>query len=347
MTPQQVAPQPQPPEQRAALQEAPKKTTKKAAPKKTTEVQPITMDTERYNKFIYRLRLCDDAIKQQWGELKRSGTDTEKNYFMEQVMLVKKGVPPASLKKRTVLSHVETSGEEGSWMSWHKAKEQEGEAKLLEMIRCGSVKSKKDPRLPPDSQIGWPQHLLIALAESTWSSKRAKRDEDELEEGSNSDPECATAAVDAFKDKSQHYGAAAQSSQPVTKQEPTPAPLRGDDDGGAHVATEAEKTCIACVRKAHSAWDRAARDHKSVCDRSKINDNTKGSKIESELEALQEIGKEIDATLQRYENKFLMGEPLTGDDISDAATQCHRMTDLLKKGSKLSSALKSWFRLQA
>ena len=65
------------------------------------------------------------------------------------------------------------------------------------------------------------------------------------------------------------------------------------------------------------------------------------------MEALQEIGKEIDATLQRYENKFLMGEPLTGDDISDAATQCHRMTDLLKKGSKLSSALKSWFRLQA
>ena len=163
----------------------------KSACKEEPEAQNLTTDDGRYNKFIYRLNACKDAeLKAKWAELRKSGDQNAIDEFMEDVMKIKKGVLPQSLQrfKRTIHSHETMDGEEGKWVSWKKASEQEGEAKLLEMVRPGGVKSKRDPRLPKDSAIKWPETLLVALGEQVWSDKRVKRDDDErMEELSDVD----------------------------------------------------------------------------------------------------------------------------------------------------------------
>ena len=110
-------------------------------------------------------------------------------------------------------------------------------------------------------------------------------------------------------------------------------------------ATEACKKAISVVRKTHSTWDRMSRDWKSAIAKSSKNSNTCGSKIEKSLEATLQECVGCDDRLQQLEQLYLEAGSLEPDEIDASAEIVTKMDEGIKAGSKLATALKSWFKL--
>ena len=79
---------------------------------------------------------------------------------------------------------------------------------------------------------------------------------------------------------------------------------------------------------------------------SEANDNSKGCKIESDLQGLVESLKESDATILAFEMRCTSdGSNVTTTEIEQAAKTTQEMEDGIKAGRKKLSALKSLWKL--
>ena len=85
---------------------------------------------------------------------------------------------------------------------------------------------------------------------------------------------------------------------------------------------EAAKFAIKQPRKAHSRWDRQGREFKSTVEKSKVNENTQGSKIERELDGLIATCTQNDNELREIEQKWLVKGKLTTSEIEKVAQLC-------------------------
>ena len=63
---------------------------------------------------------------------------------------------------------LERDGEAGEWQTFQKAANQDGEKVILEYLKVGSMRSRKNPKLAADTTIPWPWNLEVAYVKETW-----------------------------------------------------------------------------------------------------------------------------------------------------------------------------------
>ena len=75
-------------------------------------------------------------------------------------------------KLRTIVSEDE-SGTQGSWEPWAVASVREGGEELLkEMVTAGTVIARRNPKLPPSSQIPYPLNMEVKVVKEVFSKKQ-------------------------------------------------------------------------------------------------------------------------------------------------------------------------------
>ena len=117
----------------------------------------LSKDKALYNKFNFRLRQCEDSVKEIWKKKGNLEPEQVESFIAVVLESAKGNVDKSQFEEWEILGEVEEHGTEGSWMSWEAAAKQEGEEALLEMVRAGTVASRPHPKLPPESSIQWPQ----------------------------------------------------------------------------------------------------------------------------------------------------------------------------------------------
>ena len=103
--------------------------------------------------------------------------------------------------------------------------------------------------------------------------------------------------------------------------------------------------CITNLRKSHSLWDRAKREWQGVIRKSAQCENTKGTKIETDLRNLVTTCDEVDASCMGVENTCLASGSLSDGQIAEAAVFSASLVEAMKDGSKKASALKPLFKV--
>ena len=68
-------------------------------------------------------------------------------------------------------------GEEGGWIPWKEAADKEGEECLLEMVKGGTVTTRRHVKLPLNSNIPWPRNQQVKYEREVWSRKRKTEDQ--------------------------------------------------------------------------------------------------------------------------------------------------------------------------
>eukprot|EP00959_Pyramimonas_sp_CCMP1952_P303879 6359409-Pyramimonas_sp.AAC.1 len=116
----------------------------------------VSEDKRRYNALNYRLRKLPKAYAEEYRQLSRDGPKDKLEDFVEAVLREKPGsVPDGVVLTRSIVNENEQK-QAGSWISWMEACTKEDEVALLEMVKANTVKSRPNPKLPPDTSIKWP-----------------------------------------------------------------------------------------------------------------------------------------------------------------------------------------------
>ena len=108
---------------------------------------------------------------------------------------------------------------------------------------------------------------------------------------------------------------------------------------------EATKNGVAQVRKAHNAWDKATRDMSATALSSMDTELTQGSKFEKDMFSTIVLGNVIDEKLVKLETKFIQGLRYTQDELNDIASATESLKGYIKTGTRLTQALKAWFKV--
>ena len=258
-------------------------------------------------------------------------------------------VPLDFINECKTLTEEDEEGTDGAWVSWKVASEKEGGDDVLqEMVSAGTVRARKNPKLPKDSKIPYPRNMQIAFVQEVWSSrKRIKK----------------TTSTNAKSDKNKNEFDAefarqnkAQGSHPIQ-------PIVGEDGGQQLSAQHAkpedpdekkkkagerparDKVTVAGVRKAHNSCDREMRLVMAVLSNSKKNRRTRESQIETEVAEWLDAAKNMDDGLVALEQQFLQGVDYSDEDIEASITKSKAVVDFLKLGKKKTDALKQLLAL--
>ena len=105
------------------------------------------------------------------------------------------------------------------------------------------------------------------------------------------------------------------------------------------------KTCLAALRRAHALWDKTSREWRGTKAKSTLHANTCGSKFETDLESLVGKGKGLDEKAMEAMDKHNSGTSLTDREITATAKRCTEISDLIKAGNKVQSALNQWMNM--
>ena len=112
------------------------------------------------------------------------------------------------------------------------------------------------------------------------------------------------------------------------------------------VSEEALRIALTAVRKIHSTWDRLEREANLILADSKVNENTRGDKIEGLLESRLEEGKKFDQLILQQEAQFAKGAKKVGEEaITFSAETVTQFDAIIKDIRKKQAALKNLFEL--
>ena len=132
----------------------------------------LTQENQLHNKFNYRLR-CTPNAKEVWAEVQKGPSQSEQKDFVDFIMNHPAGTAPqqrmASFKKKTVVTDVKEEGIEGEWESYRAAITRDGQDVIDEKLTFGSMIKRRDPDLPPTSQVKEPWCWQVARKREGWS----------------------------------------------------------------------------------------------------------------------------------------------------------------------------------
>ncbi|CAK0830166.1 unnamed protein product, partial [Prorocentrum cordatum] len=309
----------------------------------------LYQDKATYNKFYYRAKAVPE-IKEMWeNEIKTTMSEADQREWVSSIISTKAGVPPdCVVQRRKELIQTQEEIKAGAWMTFHGAASKDGEVAVKEMLRFGALKSRPNSKLPPDAELKWPCTLEVARAVEKWSdattAKKSERVDDH--EGWNQDEmEEFSKATKRLSAKVKDATIAASSSGAATPGGAAPQANDGTGGQGAPPPAERDKVCVTNAKKSHTLWDRTRREWHALCVRSKSCENTRGCKIESDLETLLKELDALDQDIMGVETKFLSATALTDDDITTTANNVQQLVDKIKIGNKKATALKPWFKL--
>ena len=204
---------------------------------------------------------------------------------------------------------------------------------------------RRNPKLAVTSKIEYPRDQQVKYIVEVWTAKKRKEDttgEKRAQQHENSDD--AAAAAEEFEKAFQNH-TNISTAEPARNNDKTEKPSTSEV-ASTPTSTERDKVIVKNVRQAHSAWDRAERDFKSMVERSENHENTRGCKFESDLKGHVEAGKKLDQDVVAFELKFLGGHGYTKEDVPKAAALCKRLDAEIKAGQKKVIALKPWFAIK-
>ena len=160
------------------------------APTAAPELAPHTARTGTHstalskaekNKFTYKLKFADAAIKDKWLDISKMPNTPDKpllkREFQDEIL--------ASVGKTfdsTYFQHIreqwtETKeGEEGAWVSYAKFISIDGEAVAQDRIKRGTVLMRRHKGLSEDSEIKFPYNQQFRVSEDTFSNMTINKD---------------------------------------------------------------------------------------------------------------------------------------------------------------------------
>lgn len=307
----------------------------------------VSADKKRYNKFSYRLRACSSEVKDYYKELVKNKEEDEIQDFINDLIDMGPNLPADYIsRKRTIIDEKE-SDHSDEWMAWKKAEEIEGRECLKEMVEANTVPSMRNPKLPADTKIPWPDHLIVKLSRKVEHKRLRTSDTKEMAEHVSIDPHKHESFV------KEHMQASIGISSNIGI-----SPIESVSDSGASGATlplprgenkpdldPKVKAVVAGIRKAHSAWDKACREFEALVRKSSEHPNTKGCKFEKDLKELVTKGQDMDKVLVGLEQTFLTSQKLDDEQIKQATEQAATLHSKIKEGNKKAAALRPWFKL--
>ena len=211
--------------------------------------------------------------------------------------------------------------------------------------------------MPKGSKIPYPMNLQVYYVEEKIRKTDATKDETTLQESSSVDAEKHEGWLKEFHTAKMELKPSRSSAGPEragkisnagdTASTLNEAPSEGNQSTtqGTHAYDEKTKIAIKHLRKNVNAGDRFKRELEQTIALSNKNENTKGSKIELELESIM---KTIGATTERLSAmEQIYRTPSNFNDVQ--LKEIAVLVDELKKDTKLAKekdkGLKSWFKL--
>ena len=295
-----------------------------------------------YNKFIYRVRQ-DPTMMSQWTTLRTTGSAKEAEDYIKEKMRGLEDVQETVETSRVVESEDEEA-EQGSWISYRKAMEEEGKEELDEMIRLKTVTTRVNKKLI-GSAIEYPFNLQVKhVVESTLKRRkktnRTSRNyvDADLAEGEAAHILATAEASAAFEAGAENSGRTGP-GHPETKQEAREEAARNKEE------EEKGKEAIASIRKGHSAWDRTKRDFNGTLKLSEACDMTANTLTEKKLTDLIATGDADDKILVGYETTYVTKGCLGTSEMVDAAAIATRLAENMKTGKLLQVALKGLMKI--
>ena len=212
-------------------------------------------------------------------------------------------------------------GEEGGWISWSKAAEEEGRSDiLLEMFNAKTVEIRRNPKLPASSSIPFRWNQQVRFAKEVFSRKR-KRAEETRREDAGEDPETVESFAATY-DHFVHNGLNAASSTSAGSNLGAP-PGPGEDVGGPGGEGQDDGHELA---QAHTRTRQGASSRRT-------------------LVLIITSGASRDSAVQGFEQTFFEGKSFSYEEIKKAADVSNNVLKLVKEDQKKAAALRPWFKL--
>ncbi len=192
---------------------------------------------------------CAEAVQ----DLKNGpdATEADAQQFVDTVVENKAGsVTAAMLKRKRTVVEDTTSSDLGGWYPWKEIADKEGTEALLEMVSCGSVITRRQPKLPVHYKVVWPMNEQVKYETQTWSANTSTRDSHTS--STDEDDGVFSARFDGLR--------AAFHTTPRSTTRIEPPPSDNTPTGTPTDTEQRDKIALASIRKAHSAWDRSRRD---------------------------------------------------------------------------------------
>ena len=212
-------------------------------------------------------------------------------------------------------------GEEGGWISWSKAAEEEGRSDiLLEMFNAKTVEIRRNPKLPASSSIPFRWNQQVRFVKEVFSRKR-KRAEETRREDAGEDPETVESFAATY-DHFVHNGLNAASSTSAGSNLGAP-PGPGEDVGvpGGEGQDDGHELAQAHTRTRQGASSRRT------------------------LVLIITSGASRDSAVQGFEQTFFEGKSFSYEEIKKAADVSNNVLKLVKEDQKKAAALRPWFKL--
>ena len=114
-----------------------------------------------YNRFYYRLRHTDPIERANYHTIKESGTAQEAEDFISRISSGNaRSTHLESCTRDTIEDEADT------FMAWKKALDHYPEEVLIQMVRGGTIRSKRDEKIPASLAIEWPWYLKVGWREN-------------------------------------------------------------------------------------------------------------------------------------------------------------------------------------
>ena len=127
---------------------------------------------DRYNQWHYRLTHTP-GLKKQWADMQAKSVQ-EQIAFVEQICTMKSKAIKEALRCKTLVKE-KTSGLSGEWISYQAACTKDSRELVDEYLRMGTMLSKPNPRLGPNSSVKAPFNLLVAFETEVYSDLHRKQ----------------------------------------------------------------------------------------------------------------------------------------------------------------------------
>ena len=292
----------------------------------------IRADRTAYNAFMHRLRKQGQDKKCRWKDIQKFGYAMDAETFVEEIMATSKR---QSSEFNNTLNRNETLKQ---WTTFKKALEKYDEDVLIAMIRAKTLESKRDPAIPESLMVPWPKYLQVKLASD---SELERRDEGlELTDHTELDD-------DAYDEKHAAQSRGHQQQQGGQQQQPHQQPPLQTEPSAEKKMPEAVAVAVKAARQAHGTIDRFVREIEAAVDASQQNENSKGCKIEIDLDGMKVTLTAKDKELLAFERKCVAsnGATITEKEIKGAAAVAEEVVEAIKSGRKKMAALKSLRKL--
>ncbi|CAK0840465.1 unnamed protein product [Prorocentrum cordatum] len=295
----------------------------------------IESDKAAYNAFMYRLRKQGQERKAKWKEIQKFGCAMDADNFVDEIM---RTTTRQSAEFNNTLTRNETLKE---WTTFKKALEKYDEDVLMAMIRARTLETKRDPAIPESLLVPWPKYLQVRLHSE---SERDRHDKGlQLTDNTTLDDDAYDEKyAEQSRGHNQQQGGQQQQQPPQQQQS-----LQTEPSVDKAKMPEAVAVAVKAARAAHGYIDRFVRELEAAIESSSKNENSKGDKIENDLDAMRGTLAAKDKELLTFEKKCVSsnGAGITGKEIQTAADLAKEIDDAIKNGRKKLAALRSLWKL--